>query len=203
MGCSSTQHNQFERSTKCQAWGQECKNCGILNHYARVCLRHNDRLKVNSINLVAHVKYNTTLATYTPTSNHNLEEIYATLVARISNQKNSKQANMLIFPDSGASICLAGPQHLIPLGIDMNDLIPCNKSVTAVGGSILKCRGWLPVKFDVDGHKTLQPLYICEKIDRIYFSKTACIDVSIIHDSFPHPIKGNPISSIVSFNNIE
>ena len=68
MGCGSTQHNQFERSTKCQAWGQECKNCGILNHYARVCLRHNDRSKVNSINLVAHVKYITTLDTYTPTS---------------------------------------------------------------------------------------------------------------------------------------
>ena len=55
IGCSSNQHGQFERSVKCPAWGQTCKNCGIQNYYARVCLRHNDKSKVSDIYLIAHV----------------------------------------------------------------------------------------------------------------------------------------------------
>ena len=48
---------------------------------------------------------------------------------------------MNIFPDSGASICLAGPQHIAKFNLDTHDLIPCYKQVKAVGGSKLTCHG--------------------------------------------------------------
>ena len=57
-----------------------------------------------------------------------------------------------IFPDSGANICLAGPKHMQQMGIQPNELRPCFKSVRAVGGSSLLCKGWLPVKFEIDGN---------------------------------------------------
>ena len=54
---------------------------------------------------------------------------------------------MNIFPDSGANICLAGPKQIAQLGLDVPDLIPCNKHVSAVGGSKLNCTGCLPINF--------------------------------------------------------
>ena len=35
-GCGSNAHNSNERQSKCPAWGQECRNCGTVNHFAKV-----------------------------------------------------------------------------------------------------------------------------------------------------------------------
>ena len=59
-----------------------------------------------------------------------------------------------IFPDSGASICLAGLNFLQK--IKNTDLIPCYKNIKAVDSSILTCHGMLPVKFDIGSHTTIQ-----------------------------------------------
>ena len=94
----------------------------------------------------------------------------------------------MVFPDSGATICLEGTDHLPLLQINLKDLIPCNKRVPAVGGSTLVCKGWLPVNFNIQGHRTIQPLYICNNVDRIYFSKAVCIAVKILPPNFPEPM---------------
>lgn len=93
----------------------------------------------------------------------------------------------MIFPDSGATICLGGTIHLRHMGLTIDNLIPSRKVVRAVGDSTLECQGWLPVTFSVGGHTTKQALYICERIKRLYFSKAACIDVGILHKEFPNP----------------
>ena len=72
---------------------------------------------------------------------------------------------MNIFPDTGASICLAGPAHLHKLNLNTNQLIPSQKTITAVGGHKLKCYGWVPVQFNLGPLTTNQPLYICDKVD--------------------------------------
>ena len=77
---------------------------------------------------------------------------------------------MNIFPNSGALICLARPTHLHKLNLNTNQLTISQKIVTAVGGHKLKCRGWVPVQFTIGPHTTHQPLYICDKVDQIYFS---------------------------------
>ena len=64
------------------------------------------------------------------------------------------------FPDSGASICLAGSQHLEKLRVSPDELIPSFKRVLAVGGFQLICHGWLPVQFQIGIYSTKQPLYI-------------------------------------------
>ena len=55
------------------------------------------------------------------------------------------------------------------------------------------CKGWLPVNFVIDGRETKQALYICETVDRLYFSRVACVDVGILSPSFPHP---QPVPSL-------
>lgn len=94
---------------------------------------------------------------------------------------------MTIFPDSGATICFGGLKHLLNMGLTTNNLIPSRKVVRAVGGFTLVCQDWLPVEFIVQGRTTKQALYICKKIQRLYFSKAACIDVGILPKDFPNP----------------
>ena len=122
IGCGSNQHkyNQSERSTKCAAWGQTFKNCVILNHYARIYLRHNDKSKVNNIHLIAHVNYDTIHDTYIPSSNS--EGLQATIIVKTPDRVRSQQATVWIFSGSGASMCLAGPQYLIAMGITESSL---------------------------------------------------------------------------------
>ena len=106
---------------------------------------------------------------------------------------SGKTCTISVFPDSGASLCLAGPQHITKLGIDPDSLIPSQRRVKAVGGSILECKGWLPMKFQIGNHSTVQPLFICDKVDRICFSKNGCQKTNILSRYFPyqwtHPTK--------------
>ena len=54
---------------------------------------------------------------------------YTISSANQQGKKNNFQATeMKIFPDSGASICLAGYQHLSQMGLTTSKLIPCEKS---------------------------------------------------------------------------
>ena len=54
-------------------------------------------------------------------------------ITTIVNKRKIKPVYMQVFPDSGASICLAGLHHLQDLKIKESDLIPCQKRVRAVG----------------------------------------------------------------------
>ena len=99
---------------------------------------------------------------------------------------------MMIFPNIGGTICLGGLKHLLNMGLTTNNLIPSRKVVQAVGGFTLMCQGWLPMEFIVHGKTTKQALYICQKIQRLYFSKAACIDVGILPKDFPNPTATKP-----------
>ena len=72
------------------------------------------------------------------------------------------------------------------MGLKDKNLIASKKVVRAVGGSTITCKGWLPVQFTVGERSTKQALYICDNIEKLYFSKTACIDVGILPPLLPH-----------------
>ena len=129
----------------------------------------NDTLTVNSVNA-------------------DQEEIEVTIKPGHFQSSKRKTFTKKVFPDSGASICLAGTQHLKELNIIQQELIPCNKRIAVVGGETLPCHGYINVEFNVNGTSTKQKLYIADKIDRIFFSKTACIDKYILPSTFPKPL---------------
>ena len=102
-----------------------------------------------------------------------------------------------IFPNSGASICLAGSHHLQELNLKQEDLICCHRKVKAVGGSKLICHGRLPMNFTIDKHATTQKVYFCDKADCFYFSKKGCLDKHKLPSQFPYPknINNSPHTS--------
>ena len=147
--------------------------------------------------LIAHVTFDQHSGHYTATTvTDNVEEIDAVVIPfspepdpRLpDNIPCVSESVVRVFPDSGATICLGGLSHLNDMGFSTDNLIPSQKVVRTVGNFTLVCRGWLPVRFIVEGKETKQALYICDKVDRIYFSKGVCVDVGILSPVFPHPV---------------
>ena len=66
------------------------------------------------------------------------------------------------------------------------------KKVCTFRGFSLVCQGWLSVLFEIGSQTTKQALYICDKIQVIYFSKAASIDVGILLSCFPRPMTSPP-----------
>ena len=208
IGCGSHQHGVLgmnSRQLKCPAWGQTCNYCRKANHFSDVCrakklwratTKNSETNEASMDTLIAHITFNQATGTYTHEGTGQVIEIEA-LVAPFSPTPDPRQnkgtpknqsIKAMIFPDSGATICLGGPKHLKKMGLSLNNLIPSRKIVRAAGGFTLTCQGWLPVEFTIQGRKTKQALYICNRIQRLYFSKAACIDVGILPANFPNPI---------------
>ena len=208
MGCGSHQHGvprMGSRQLKCPAWGQTCNYCGKANHFSDVCrakklrqatTKSSETNKASMDTLIAHITFNQATGAYTHEGTGQVTEIEA-LMTPFSPTPDPRQnkgtpknqsIKAMIFPDSGATICLGGPKHLKKMGLSLNNLIPSRKIVRAAGGFTLTCQGWLPVEFTIQGRKTKQTLYICNKIQCLYFSKAACIDVGILPVNFPNPI---------------
>ena len=193
-GCGSTTHSLF-RQTDCPAWGQRCHNCDTPNHFAKVCRQaKQERTPANgqptrdfAAAIIAHVRYDQLTESFTSTSTEPEVKFVPAEMTPIVQGKRKTAQLAKIFPDSGADICLAGSKHLVKLGIRTDELITCRKTITAVGGHVLKCRGCLVMEFNISGNTTRQPLYICDRVDRIYFSRKGCKEVHILPSSFPFP----------------
>ena len=132
------------------------------------------------------VKHDSSTDSYTAV-NTDTEQVKCVIQPGRANSTTQKSITTKVFPDSGASICLAGPQFLLLFMITLAELIPTKKKITVVGGSLLPCLGWIPVTFTIDNVSTTQPLYICDKVDRIFFSKKACVATYILPAMFPKP----------------
>ena len=72
--------------------------------------------------------------------------------------------------DSGATTCLGGLTHLWHMVLSEKNLVPSKKK-----------KKYAPTV-----------LYICSKIQVIYYSKAACIDVGILPPCFPRPMTSPP-----------
>ena len=153
-GCGSLDHQSFERSRKCPAWGKSCLNCSNKNHYANVCRQPKKSESANA--LIAHVSY-PIQSNQSKTTPNQMTEIPAELTFLSSNNNTLfHPKSVLIFPDSGASICIAGTKHLPEFGIDKPNLLQCNTTITAVGGSTLTCHGFIPTKSKIQQGLLLQ-----------------------------------------------
>ena len=116
--------------------------------------------------LIAHI--NQTTGTYTAKDTSKITEIEPYVIP-FSPKPDPRQARdiprnrstkMVIFPNSGATICLRGLKHLQNMGLSTNNLISSRKVVRSVGGFTLMCQGWLPMEFNVQDKTTKQALYI-------------------------------------------
>ena len=146
--------------------------------------------------LIAHITFDQIRGRFMSTDGDQVMEINASIILFSPkpeprwavNIPNNCSTTLKIFHDSGATICLGGPKHLLNMGLTKDNLIPSRKIIRTVGGFTLKCQSWLLVEFVVRGKKTKQALSICKDIQRLYFNRATCIDVGILHENFPNPL---------------
>ena len=94
------------------------------------------------------LNHNPATDTYTVNSvDADQEEIEVTVKPGHFDSSKRRTFKKKVFPDSGASICLGGTQHLNQFGILIQELIPCNKRIAVVGGATLPCLGYINVEF--------------------------------------------------------
>lgn len=179
-GYGSHYHQSFECSHACPAWGKTCLNCSTRNHFANVC-RHPKKSESVDALTVQVTHQNIQPKSISAINNDTVTKIPAQLMFPSANtQSTFTPKSVLIFPDSGASIFIAGTQHLPEFDIDDCNLLQCNKTISPIGGSKLTCWGWTHTKFTVDSNTTLQPCYICDKVYKIYLSQKGCTDTNIL-----------------------
>ena len=115
------------------------------------------------------------------------QEIEATLTPQFKGRKGMS-FQMMIFPDTGASLNIAGPEHQKRMRILDAQLSPCSKQVKVAGGTAMVCYGWCNTLFNIEGNEVSLPLYFCKSIKRLYFGKAGCIATKLISPNFPKPM---------------
>ena len=155
-----------------------CNTCGKPNHFSTVCRtkREHSQVVIKSFEggeasmdtIIAHITFDQIRGTFMSTDGDQVREINAPVIPFSSkpdprwavNISSSHCTTLKVFPNSGATICLGGPKHLLNMGLTKDNLDPSKKIIQTVGGFTLMCQGWLPVEFVVRGKTTKQALYI-------------------------------------------
>ena len=177
-GCGSTQHMSSDRSSKCPAWKKACKQCGKRGHFSKVCRAEKATDSANAV--IAAI----------PNNEKDNGEIELTITPTGNRRSRShKEALIRVLPDTGASLCVAGLPILKKLGVKLSQLKTTSKNIVNASQNKIHCRGWLRARLAIDNHSTIQDIYICDKVQRVYLSKTGCKALGIIHEDFPKPLK--------------
>ena len=102
------------------------------NHFASVCRQPKKSESVNV--LIPEISHqNLHPQSISAINNTNITEIPAQLSFPLHDTPNSFTSKLvLIFPEGGASICIAGTQHLPEFNIDEQNLLQYNKTITAI-----------------------------------------------------------------------
>ena len=92
--------------------------------------------------------------------------------------------------DSGAQLVVIGLSHLYGMGLSKKDLVPVNMKIKAANSGGLKLLGGVFLKisgYSSSGKRwqTKQMAYCAEGCERLFLSKTSCVDLGILEQDFP------------------
>ena len=111
-------------------------------------------------------------------SKDQISEIPATLSLSPSKHETNTECKINIFPDSGASICLAGPTHLHKLNFNTPiNLYHLRRLLLLLVGVNLNA---------MDGYQSSLPLVLIPPINP--FSRQDCLETKIMSTSFQYPM---------------
>ena len=180
-GCGSTQHTSEERPTKCWAWKKVCNNCKKKGHINKVCRARKE----------AEDSANAVIADIDGEQQSNEIDV----VFSVKGVPSHQEVQLKVYPDTGASICVAGLQVLRKLGLKLAQLKQTSRNIRTATGSKIHCVGYTRAKLTLEDYTTFEDIYICRNVQRIYLSKKGCIALGLIAKDFPKPIGKQPTES--------
>ena len=165
--------------------GKECRNCGKRNHFASVCRSaakqtHEKDSAAQTINKLGSIQ-SVRLAVSRPAP---------TIAIEILDIKGNLITAATAIPDGGASVTVMGPDILHRLGENMNNLQHRGKGrLEAADGLPLETAGRLDLQLRYEGRSTRTPVVVCLQKDGMLISWFACLELGILHDSYPQPLR--------------
>ncbi|MEL6805640.1 MAG: retropepsin-like aspartic protease, partial [Bacteroidota bacterium] len=177
-GCGSTQHTSEERPAKCPAWKKACNRCKRKGHFATVCRSYRNSDQANA--LIAEVN----------TKEVSSNEIQVHITAMGEHKK--QDVPIMVFPDTGATLCVAGVSVLPKLGITIRQLKSTSRQITTATGGRIYCLGWFQAKLSIGQYQTVQEVYVCKSINRVFLSKAGCIELGNFGSMFWWLLACNP-----------
>ena len=178
-GCGSKDHRNSERSQKCRAWKMKCNYCGNTGHLEKVCWQARGQRSTPSHNVKS--------AEMSCMFIGEVSSLNLPIQVRPMDVSRSCYINVDVFPDTGANICLLGPQQLKILKLSTSSLSRCNNKISVAGGSSITASGWFKVAFRLHDKKSEQIVYFSACAKRFFLSRQVCIDLGVVPPSFPHP----------------
>ena len=179
-GCGSSQHGSIDRSTKCPAWKKTCNCCGKRGHFGKVCRAASVTDYTNAV--IASAK----------SDQDQGNEIELTITPTTNCSSTKKGVLVGVYPDTGATLCVAGIYILKKLGLDINCLKPTTRRIMTATGGKINCIGKFESTISLRDRSAELEIYVCDNIQRVYLSKAGCIALGIVHENFPHPPGKDP-----------
>ena len=173
-GCGSTQHGNPDRQTKCPAWKKSCNRCGKRGHFGKVCRAEDTSDCANAV-----------IAIINDEAHKNELELSVTPVAIKSCKKG---ISVKVYPDTGATVCVAGLFILRKLGMTLSQLKPTSRRIVTATGNEIHCKGKFKLQMSVGTSTTTQDMFVCVNIKRVYLSRTGCVELKIVPEDFPNPM---------------
>ena len=154
-GCGSRDHKDHERSSKCRAWKLKCNYCGNMGHLERVCRQAKSKRPANK-HQVRSVEMS--LMVIGEVSSLNLP-------IKVKPTISDVYTNINVFPDTGANICLLGPQQVKQLKLPTSALNKCKHHISVAGGSSILVIGWFKAIFNLNDRCSEQVVYFSRNSD--------------------------------------
>lgn len=105
-------------------------------------------------------------------------------------QKSTRTVTLPAMADTGCQSCLIGIKVAQQMGLSTEDLIPVSMTMRAANNEGIRILGAAVIRFagvsdDARRLETRQIAYVTDTSDRIFLSRTACVDLGMISDRFP------------------
>ena len=121
-------------------------------------------------------------------------------------QSHPRHSSMIeAIADTGCMSCLAGMNILTTLGLSSKDLIPVTAQMKSADNDTIQLLGALFIQLESHNNngtqvRTKQMVYISEKTEAFYLSRSACQDLGIISDKFPKICEYSNIINVATIN---
>ncbi|KAK4313454.1 hypothetical protein Pmani_015211 [Petrolisthes manimaculis] len=156
----------------CPAYNRKCNACGKKGHLKKVCksVKTGEEVMISSVEVGA--------ASLLPEP---------TVIVMVTAKVSSAVQKVDAIADTGAQVCVAGPNLLSVLDLKPAQLLR-RAGIRDLAKIPLTSLGAAVCRISVGECSTVQEVYFIKSVERMYLSLTACKELGIVHPDFPKPV---------------
>ena len=158
----------------CPARTVTCHRCAKVGHLARVCKAAVVRGEKSSVSGV-------TVGSATTSEEQPLLQV------KVSHDTGEVARSVMAVADTGAQVCVAGPDLMASLGLQPA-MLRRRAGLRDLAKIQLPCLGTAQCHIALPDRSTMREVYFVKSVERLYLSKAACVELGLVPPDFPRPL---------------